>query len=429
VGSLRIAVLAWLGTLVAVVARYSFKLRTIELIVGGGITAQLYLLAVSPPTIEMPLMRSTGDLNDFLMGLAIVGFLAGTGLAERSPISRWWFPAVVAVHFMMGHEVLKLAPNPNIDVFVVETESLKALFAGTNPYGITWPNLYGDNTPFYPPGVSINGRLQFGYVYPPLSLLMLAPGWLLASDPRYSTLAAMSVAALLMGYARPGALPKLAATLFLFTPRAFFVLDRAWTDPFVVVLTALVVFVAIRRPKWLFIPIGLFACLKQHMFIGLPAVWCLLPRPIDWKATFTLAWKSMAVGVAVTLPFFLWSPSAFANSVLNIREVYRLDCLSLLAYFANTGVVTLSKWSGIVAIIPVVLIGVWRAPRTPAGFATLVAATHFTVYIFSTHAFCNEYYNVVGSLCVAIAVWKAPVPAAVASAVPPPVTARVPAAA
>jgi hypothetical protein len=404
--ALRIVVGAWMITLAAVMARFSFRFRALEPLLAFGLIAQLYLLQTSLPTNEMAGLRAMTDLNQFYLGLVIVAVLAGSGLSDKSPFQRFWFPAVVVVHFLMGHLILKLAPSPSIDVFVVEIESLKALFNGVNPFAITLPNPYGDNSAFFPPEVSRGGRLHFGFVYPPLTLLLSAPGWLLASDPRYSMLAAMSLAALFIGYARPGNLGKLAATLFLFTPRAFFVLDRAWTDPFVVMLTAAVAFTALRKPKWLFIPVGMFACLKQHMFIGAPAILLLLPRPLDARALGTLIWKSVLVALALTLPFFLWSPAAFANSVLDIREVYRLDCLSILAYLANTGGAQLSKWSGLLAILPVIALGLWRAPRTATGFAALVAAIHFTVYIFSTHAFCNEYYNVIGALCLAVAVWK-----------------------
>lgn len=410
--ALRIVIGAWMMTLAALLARrFSFRFHVLELLLAFGLIAQLYQLLMKPPTIEMPGLTAMADLNDFYLGLIMVGVFAGSGISDKSPFQHFWFPAVVVVHFLMGRLILKLAPAPSIDVFVVEIESLKALFSGINPFGITLPNPYGDNSAFFPPDVSSGGRLKFGFVYPPLTLLLSAPGWLLASDPRYSMLAAMSLAALFIGYARPGNLGKLAATLFLFTPRTFFVLDRAWTDPFVVMLTAAVAFTALRKPKWLFIPVGLFACLKQHMFIGAPAILLLLPRPLDVRALWTLAWKSVLVALAVTLPFVLWSPTAFANSVLDIREVYRLDCLSILAHLANTGVATLSKWSGLVAILPVIALGLWRAPRTATGFAALVAAIHFTVYIFSTHAFCNEYYNVVGALCLAVAVWKPEAPA------------------
>jgi hypothetical protein len=96
--------------------------------------------------------------------------------------------------------------------------------------------------------------------------------------------------------------------------------------------------------------------------------------------------------------------------------VYRLDCLSFVAYLANTGVTHLSRWSGLLAMVPVMALGLWRLPRSPFGFVALATATHFTLYAFSTHAFCNEYYNVLGGLCLALAAWQpsdgaAPVPA------------------
>lgn len=377
-------------------------------VLGGTVAAQLYLLSVTLPTVEMTALREAKDLHWFTAGLAITGVLTGSALGDKPPLPRLWFPMVVATWAGMAVTVLKLAPSPHIDVFTVEIDSLKALLEGTNPYGITFPNPYGDNSPYFPPGVSVNGRLQFGFVYPPLALLLCLPGYLAFGDPRYSMLAAMVGAALLMGYARPGAWPKVVAVVFLFTPRAFFVLDRAWTDAFVVLLTALVAFVAIKRPKYVWVPAAAWLALKQHMFIGIPALLLLVPRPMKVKEVVSLGLKAGGVGLGITLPFVAWGPSAFANSVLNIREVYRLDSLGLLAHLANQNIARPSKWIGIAAIVPVAALALWRAPRSPGGFALATGAIHFTLYFFSTHAFCNEYYNVIGSLCVALAVWGAP---------------------
>lgn len=396
---------SWLGALVALVWHRKTPVP-LPLLIGAVLGAHLYLMMVSPPTIEMTGIRTQRDLLPLFMGIAAVAVLAGSALGEKPPLPRLWFPAVVAVHFAVGLVILKLAPNPHIDVFSIEVDSVKALLSGTNPYGITFPNPYGDNSPFFPPGVSVNGRLQFGFVYPPLALLLCVPGYLLG-DPRYSTLAAMTGAALLMGYSSKGTLPKLAAVLFLFTPRTYFVLDRAWTDPFVVLVVAAVAFVALRWPKWVWIPAGLYLALKQHMFIGIPALLLLVPRPLKLKDVAVLGLKAGGVALGVTVPFVLWGPGAFINSVLNIREVFRTDSLGLLAHLANTGTATLSKWTGLAAIVPVAALGSWKAPRTVSGFALLTAGMHFTLYIFSTHAFCNEYYNVVGSLCVALATWNA----------------------
>ncbi|MEW6434444.1 MAG: hypothetical protein AB1730_23330 [Myxococcota bacterium] len=78
-----------------------------------------------------------------------------------------------------------------------------------------------------------------------------------------------------MGSSSKGALPKLSAVLFLSTPRTWFVLDRAWTDPFVVLVVTAVAFVALRWPKWVRIPAGLHLALKQHMFMASPRFCCL----------------------------------------------------------------------------------------------------------------------------------------------------------
>jgi hypothetical protein len=399
-----LAVAAWVLSLCALVVRVQVKTSWLELVLGGAVVAQLYFLSVSPPTVEMPGVRQAKDLLNFFAGLFVIAGLVASGATGDARVKRWWFPAVVATHFVMGLLILKLAPSPNIDVFVVENEGLKALFHGENPFAITMPNPYGDASPFYPPGTSVGGRLQFGFVYPPLALLLCAPGWLLG-DVRYSTLAAMSLAALLIGYTRNSTVSKLAAVLFLMTPRTFFVADRAWTDPFIVMLTALVAWAALHQRRWLFVAMGLFAALKQSMFIGGPALLLLFPWPLKPREVLPVALRALGVGMALTLPFVAWNPHAFVNSVIDIREVYRTDCLSLVAHLANTHVAELSRWSGLLAIIPVVALGLWRAPRTPFGFAALIAATHCTLYIWSTHAFCNEYYNVLGALCLALALW------------------------
>lgn len=392
---------AWALALGALLVRRRATLPPLEWMLAFGVVVELAAFSLRPATIELPTL---GPLERPAFAAALVLALALTlwGLGgERA--GRWWFPALVAVHFAIGARILWLEKSPSIDVFVVEVDAAKALLSGHNPYAITFANPYPDNTPFYPPGVVVNGRLPFGFVYPPLTLLACLPGMVLAGDPRYGLLAAMSGAALLIGYARPGLAPKLAAALFLFTPSTFYVADRAWTDPTIVLATAAVAFAALRSSRWLFVAIGLYAALKQQMFIGAPALLLALPRPLTPRGFAKVVAGALAVAAAVTLPLVLWDPRAFAKSVLDIREVYRLDSFSLLAHLANLGIVRLWKWSGLVAIVPVIALGLWRAPRRPYGFALLAAATHFTLYFFSTHAFCNEYYNVLGALCLALA--------------------------
>ena len=119
-----------------------------------------------------------------------------------------------------------------VDQLLTQVEdAFAALRRGRNPYSLTTPNIYGDSL-FYGPGLVVDGRLQVGFPYFPLGLLLVAPGQLLAGDYRYGELAAMNIAAILMAFAGPrrgGSAPlagPVAAALFLTTPRIFFVLDQ-----------------------------------------------------------------------------------------------------------------------------------------------------------------------------------------------------------
>ena len=67
--------------------------------------------------------------------------------------------------------------------------------------------------------------------------------------------------------------------LFLFTPRAFFVLEQGWIEPFVICGLCAVVFCAVRRPKALPYAVVLFLSTKQYLLFALPAILLLLPRP------------------------------------------------------------------------------------------------------------------------------------------------------
>jgi len=69
------------------------------------------------------------------------------------------------------------------------------------------------------------------------------------------------------------------------------------------------------------------------------------------------------------------------------------------------------------AIIGVVL-GLIRAPRSPAGFAAATAFTFILFFAFAKQAFCNYYFLVIGMLCAALAASDRRASAAPASARP-----------
>jgi hypothetical protein len=45
----------------------------------------------------------------------------------------------------------------------------------------------------------------------------------------------------------------------------------------------------------------------------------------------------------------------------------------------------------------------WRASRTPAGFAAAVALTLLLVFACSKKAFCNYYFFTLGAMCAVVA--------------------------
>src|SRR5207249_8115978 len=83
------------------------------------------------------------------------------------------------------------------------------------------------------------------------------------------------------------------------------------------------------------------------------------------------AWRAGATALAVTLPLALVDPSAFVRDVVlfQIRQPFRWDSLSFLAWLARVTSAPLPAWWGFLALAAVTALALWRAPRTPAGFA------------------------------------------------------------
>jgi len=370
-----------------------------------GLVVQIAQLYASPPG-----RFAAGPLFHWgLAALVVIGALVVPGALRRR--KQVLVGALVAVHFVLGAWMIRRVPDPGIDVHVFHRDAIAALLGGIDPYGITFRNIYPASAGFYGPNLSVDGRLQFGFPYLPLSLLTALPGQLLGGDHRYAQLVAMEAAALLMAFARPAGFGAMAAVLYLTTPRIFFVLEQSWTEPFVVLGLAAVMFAACRRRRalpWLF---GAFLALKQYVVFALPAALLLVPRPLNRRDVVRLFGKAAAVAAAVTLPFFLWNPSGFWHSVVRLQllQPFRTDALSLPAWWVARGH---DQPSAVVAFAAVAVaqgIALRCLPRTPAGFGAAVAVSFFSFFVFNKQAFCNYYFFVIGALCVTLAAWRAPV--------------------
>jgi hypothetical protein len=411
-GNLHPQAVLWLtvalaGCTVAVLSPHSPRIDAIGFapalaVVGIGIAVQLVQLITVSPGMYVRL-TSPRSFILFVSGIVVASMLAGAGFSRASWLGPFRIPALLLVHFLLGVWMLRATPNPYIDVYFFQRDGANALLHGVDPYAITFPDIYG-NLPFYGPGVAVNGRLTFGFPYPPLSLLMALPGHVLTGDYRYSQLAAMTLSGALLAYSRPGPLAPLAATLFLFTPRIFFVLEQGWTEPLAMVLLAATVFVACRAPKHLAFFFGLFLAVKQYSFLTVPALALLMPRPFDWSQYARTLGKSVVVAVAITLPFFLWNIPLFIRSVLTLQfqQPFRADALSYLAWFAR-GDQHWSTWLAFVAAAAGAALTVWRGARSPSGFAAGVALTFAGFFAFNKQAFCNYYFLVIGACSLGLA--------------------------
>lgn len=374
----------------------------VAVVLGAGVAWQVQQQLVSIPGIYLRAHANLGLYRVTL--LAQVACIAG-GLLDVRRAARIWFPAVLVAGLCLGAWMIDASPAPRIDVVEVHKEAIGALTQGQDPYLVTFRNIYNpvEGAKFYNPAAVTGGRVSIGYPYPPPSLLMALPGQVLLGDYRYAELALLVSAAGLIGYSRRGAVARLAACVLLTTPRAWFVIEQGWTEPIVVFMLALSVFLMMRNRIGAGWAVGLFGVTKQYLaFTGLSIIRFVFAEPGKRSGAGVAA---VLAAAAVTLPFALWHPHAFMRNVvwLQMQEPFRRDSLSFLTWAAAAGIGAGSfLWSvGAATVGAVLSLVVTR--NTAAGFATSVALTTFTLFAFGSKAFCNYYFFAIGALCCAIA--------------------------
>jgi hypothetical protein len=338
----------------------------------------------------------------------VVAFGAALILKPRTLVV-WWvslglITAIALAHFVIGWSAIRGLVNPDFDVYWCHMQSLEALLKGINPHTLTIPYAHPDELK-YPASYVFDGRVHIGFPYPPLSLFLALPGYLVGGDYRYSGLAATTLSAFLIGYARPSRLSLLAAAIFLSSPAMSTVLKMGWTEPFVVLMLALTLFTACRAPKFLPYALGLLIAVKQYAIFAALGVFLLPIERRTLKSYAVIIIKALAVATAVTLPWMLWNVHGFLSDVvlLQFRLPFRMDALSYLVWLTyNTGVQPPAV-IGFVMIAPAVALMAWRGSRTPAGFAVSVALIFLSLFAFNKAAFINYYFFVIGAMCCAIA--------------------------
>ena len=372
-------------------------------LLGFGLAVELALLAVWPLTNPLA-QDSPADYVWFWVGLTAVAVVAAAPLFGLLR-ARWWrLGLLVGLHAALGVWVIGVAPDPYIDVWVMQAEGSQALLQGTNPYLPIYENLHGVDSPYYGPGLVEDGELTIGFPYPPLSLLLVVPGELLAGDPRFVHLAALGLGALAMAYAGRGSrVATASALLFLFAPWTFFLVAGAWTEPLVILAVSGIALAATRRPLLLGVAVGVAIATKQYLLLALPLAILFLARTRAdrWR----IGWQSTALAAITVIPFLAWDPGAFVWSTLGslAGQIFRPDSLSYLAVLPVEWGSRLSTF-GFLLLLPVGALVVRRTPRTAFGFAASLGLMLLVFFAFSRQGSANYHFAVIGILCSAVAV-------------------------
>jgi hypothetical protein len=368
---------------------------------GIALLYQFGAMLTSPPGVYLQVTQD--QYETFYFGVAGAAILVGAGLSARPWLGKLRFPLLLVIAFILGRWLIKASPFPHIDVYAFHQTAFRALSQRVDPYAIKMPNIYG-TTAWYAAGFATPSEVLVGFLYPPLSLLL---AWLGSyfGDYRYAMLAAMVLAAAFMGYSRRGRLGAIVAAVFLFTPRGLFVLEQGWTEPFVVLFMAATVFCAIRFPAALPWALGFLFAVKQYCVFFVPISGLLLGKEWSLRNHAVLLMKAGAVALLVTLPFALWNLRGFLESVVFFqgRQPMRTDALSYVAWRVFGGHQPLPGWVSFAAALVATGLSVWRAPRTPAGFAASGSLVLLVFFAFAKQAFCNYYFMIIGCMCCAMA--------------------------
>ena len=254
---------------------------TVSIIFIGLPAAQvIVLLAHRPDSADHPLLLPSflaqiGFYRVFVIS-AVLTMAAGVmvgGFSRNSNRARvvlaWaglFLFALASAWVLRGSTTPHSDIIPRIDVFLFQQQGARTLLHGHNPYAIDdYPDIYRSGTidpetglkrqAVYGPGLSDGHALAFGFPYLPMSLYMATFGYALTGDCRAAQATALVASAVLIYLARPGAISILAATLLLSTPRIFFILMNAWTEPLLVLWMAAAVYCALAmqgcsRLRW-----------------------------------------------------------------------------------------------------------------------------------------------------------------------------------
>lgn len=245
----------------------------------------------------------------------ILGLVCATRyLGERPVLKNLVYGILVALFFC----VPLASPSPAVDVWVYYEKAISALATFTNPYELTYPDIY-QGAHHYNPKL----------IYWPFSLYLIAPFGLFF-DVRYALVFSMLFSAYLLK-------KKLGLTfwdvlIFLLFPINFFVIEQSWIEPLMVPFLILH-FKYAREERFLgsALALGVLCGLKQFML----APFLLSSLYFLMKKNFKLTLIAPTVIIASFLPFLILSPATFIQNTFFefLHFPARSDSMSWVAHF------------------------------------------------------------------------------------------------
>ncbi len=359
------------------------------------VLANLYGLWVLPPG---GYVQAGTSLAPLVMLLGVVAVVTVSWLWRRMPFGgvRVWL--VIAVYVALGVWMIHVSPRPFIDVWYFEQRAAELLLHGHNPYAADYPNIYGHARWFGAEFLNAAGRVQ-SHTYPPASVLMTLPGWLVG-DVRYSSVASVAgAAALLVAMLRrlgapAGHFGELGAVALMFHARSLFLVEQSWTEPFMALAGCAAAYgMVATRHRALRVALAGFLSIKQYGLFWLPPLLTSRRvRPVDF------AW-AIAISAAIALPFFVWDPRALWQGVVayQFRLAFRDDSLTVPALIlARTGRRVWPLIGFVIAGVTAVVIA-WRqwreqAPIAVERVAIAGGAVYLAFFLFHKQAFFNYYW-------------------------------------
>jgi hypothetical protein len=185
----------------------------------------------------------------------------------------------------------------------------------------------------------------------------------------------------------------LAAAVYMHLPRTQFIIEQAWYEPMVAALFGLGLAISEFRGRdrgigYILLGLGLTA--KQY---GLPLLF-----PLAWshRRNWILLTVGIAVGIAIMLPWMIWSPSFFFDSVLfkHFDRPLQPHSITVASFLINEFGVTMPRLVGWLLAGGAILGISAITPKNSAATALGIGTTLLAFSVFHTQGFPNYFYLV-----------------------------------